>query len=102
MKSVTHHSSMVKTLWYSELHDMYMWLFWTSIAGFRCVENAMLYSLFSLGMLWTSKYILVGLDQIKNFRVKFHFMNAPQYGKKQGIQMSDLNGKVQIFSFNNT
>ena len=29
-------------------------------------------------------------------------MNAAQYGKTQGIQISDLNGQVNIFSFNNT
>ena len=29
-------------------------------------------------------------------------MNAPQYGKKYGIQLSDPNGLVKIGSLNNT
>ena len=92
MKSVTHRSSMVETLsMVLELHEMYMWLFWTSIAGFSlCWECNALVNVFFGNALDIEKH------------TSRAWSDSKKRSKKLGIQLSDMNGCGKIFSCYNT
>ena len=70
MKSVTRRLSMVKTLWYSNYMTCTCGYFGPVLQVFAVLRMPCSSRMFSLGMLWTSKNILVGLDQVQNFIAK--------------------------------